>query len=318
MHAIGIDLGGTKVAAAVVTDTGEIVNKFVASTPRTADLIVDALVRIVSNLVSKSGIEPSRIKGIGLGVPGPVDFKEQQIIKLTNIPSVTGLKIGDEVTKKTGIRTIIDNDGILACWGEKAFGAAKDEDYVVMLTIGTGIGSGIIDKGVLVRGYRGTGAEIGHMVIKYDGPKCPCGNHGCIESLVSGPIIAHEARKRLGVKEASKIMGEEISDVLKITPEVVIEGAIQGHAISGQIIKEAATHLGVAISNILNIFNPKMILIGGGFGSAAYDLMIDDIVSEAEKRALPPNFEGVVFKSASLGPDAGILGAAGLFLQNNR
>lgn len=314
MHAIGIDLGGTKVAAAMVSQSGEIINKFVASTPRTADLIIDALVKITTNLINNSGIETDQIKGIGLGVPGPVDFKEQQIIKLTNIPSVTGLKIGDEIAKKTGVRTIIDNDGILACWGEKVFGAAKNEDYVAMLTIGTGIGSGMIDKGTLIRGYRGTGAEVGHMVIKLDGPKCPCGNRGCIESLVSGPIIAHEGRRRLSVKDASVIAGRQLTDNLEITAELVIDGADQGNQVCLDIVREAATYLGVAIANLLNIFNPKMILIGGGFGSAAYDLMIDDIINEAQKRALPPNFEGVEFRRALLGGDAGILGAAGLFL----
>lgn len=313
MHAIGIDLGGTKVAAAMVSQSGEIINKFVASTPRTADLIIDALVRITTNLINNSGVEADQIKGIGLGVPGPVDFKEQQIIKLTNIPSVAGLKIGDEIAKKTGIRTIIDNDGILACWGEKVFGAAKNEDYVAMLTVGTGIGSGMIDKGTLIRGYRGTGAEVGHMVIKLDGPKCPCGNRGCIESLVSGPIVAYEGRRRLSLKDASDITGREVTDNLDITAEVVIEGANKGNQVCLGIVRESAVYLGVAIANLLNIFNPKMILIGGGFGSAAYDLMIDDIVSEAQKRALPPNFEGVEFKRALLGSEAGILGAAGLF-----
>lgn len=313
MHAIGIDLGGTKVAAAMVSSEGEIVNKFVASTPRTADLIIESLVRIITNLMNNSGVNADDIKGIGLGVPGPVDFKEQQIIKLTNIPSVTGLKIGDEIAGKTGIRTTIDNDGILACWGEKVFGAAKNEDYVAMLTIGTGIGSGMIDKGTLIRGYRGTGAEVGHMVIKYDGPKCPCGNRGCIESLVSGPIVAYEGRRRLSLKEASVIADKQLTDNLEITAELVIEGAIKGNHICLDIVREAATYLGVAIANLLNIFNPKMILIGGGFGSAAYDLIIDDMIKEAEKRALPPNFEGVIFKRAQLGSEAGILGAAGLF-----
>lgn len=312
MYAIGIDLGGTKLAAAIVSEKGNVIEKSGIPAPRTAGAIILSISKMVDEITKKTKIGKTQIKGVGLGVPGPIDFKKQEIVNLTHIQNVKNLKIAEEVTKKTGLQSIVDNDGNAAALGEKLFGAGKNTDHLIMLTIGTGIGSGIIDKGKLVRGFKGTGSEIGHMTIKYNGPKCACGNRGCIERFVSGPVIAAKARKTLTLSEASKI-SKTISAKNDITAETVVAGAKQGNDKCLQLLDEAATYMGIAISNILNILNPQVVIIGGGLGMAAFDLMAKTMLNEIRQRALSPNLDGFLLKKASLGTDAGVIGAASLF-----
>lgn len=311
MFAIGIDLGATKLAVAAVDSNGTVINKSIVRTPQKIDEMINTMQSAIN--IALADIPEEKMKGIGIGAAGPVDYRNQSVTEFPNIPGMGSIALSEIISEKTGWPVKLDNDGNVATLGEKMFGAAKGKDFVVGLTLGTGIGSGIILKGKIQRGFRGTGAEIGHMVIDMHGPECKCGNSGCFETYVSGPALASAGGEAIGLAEASEIAGIQLKSKSEITSEIILMGAIKGNRKCIALVRRMAKYLGVGFSNILNILNPEIIVVGGGLGSAGFELFIDDAISEMTSRGLKANLQGVEIKKTELGNDAGIIGAAALF-----
>jgi glucokinase len=311
MFAIGFDIGGTKIATGIISSEGKVVSKSKAATPKTANDLLDLMESEARELINRFSVKPEEVEGIGIGAPGPIDFKEQKVISFTNLP-MRGFEIGAEISQRLKFPAVLDNDGNAAAIGEHLWGATKESDYSVIFTVGTGIGSGIIDKGKVLRGFRGSGAEIGHMVIDVNGPKCACGNNGCLESLVAGPAILRTALSdEDGIRSSTAYKVVE-GDISRITTELITQQAISGDEYCLAVFQKVGRLLGVGIANILNILNPQIVAVGGGVGAAAREILLKPAREEAFARALPANVQGVKIVSAELGVDAGIMGAAGL------
>jgi glucokinase len=253
------------------------------------------------------------VEAIGLGVPSTIDRKRGVAITSVNLPLVD-VAIRDLIGKQLGLPTFIDNDANLAALAEHRFGAARDTRNALMLTIGTGIGGGILIGGELYRGSTGAGAELGHVVIDQAGPKCQgnCPNRGCVEALASGIALGREGRLAAQTHPDSAL-GRALAAGEEIDGKRVTEVGLEGDGIARDVLATIGRRLGVALSSLANIFEPEVIVIGGGV-SAAGELLLAPARAELAARALPPmNATPVV--AAELGPDAGMFGAAAMALE---
>jgi glucokinase len=281
---VGIDVGGTKIAGAVVARDSSLRATLTLPSPVAGAALIDALVNVVDELRSQSS-EP--IQAVGLGVPSLIDAATGRVEMTANL-DLADIDVRGVLTERLGIPVALDNDGNLAAFGEHRVGAGREHGDIVMLTIGTGVGGGLILGNKIFRGGNGTGAELGHMVVQADGPRCQrnCPNRGCLETMISGTAIARDA----GMP----------------APEVV-RRAREGDAECVAVLARAGRYLGAGISGLANIFNPDAFIIGGGV-SAAGDLILAPAIDEYRARALPPNARAEVVL-ATLGPAAGTIGA---------
>ncbi|MFZ3062470.1 MAG: ROK family protein [Actinomycetota bacterium] len=311
---VGCDLGGTKTAVGLVEKTGKIVFEAKQPTPlKSAKAVIDGVIHLIDELFSAAGAGPASVRGIGLGVPGMVDFKKGIVVFSPHLP-LRNTPFKKLVQAHYHLPTFLDNDASLAALGERCYGAGKGVSNLVMVTIGTGIGGGIILNDKIYRGVTGSAAEIGHMVIDIHGPRCQCGNFGCFEELASGDAIARRARAALKKPSHSLMLDMVEGNLRKITGEVVALAAKRGDKLARQILEDVGFVVGIGLTNIVNIFNPEMIILGGGVMEG--DEFIIKVAREVvAKRALIPNKDVVKIVHAKLGNQAGILGAAALVLQ---
>jgi glucokinase len=244
----------------------------------------------------------------GLGIPSTIDREKGLAITAVNLP-IVDVPIRDLMRERVGLPVYIDNDANVAALAEHRFGAARGATNAVMLTIGTGIGGGLILDGKVYRGSIGAGAELGHMVVDIDGPPCQgnCPNHGCIEAVASGTALGREGRAA-AEREPDSVLGRALATEGEISGETVTEVALAGDAMARDVVALVGRRLGVAFSNYANIFDPDVIVVGGGV-MAAGDLLLDPARAELKARALPP-MNGTPVVAAQLGPDAGMIGAA--------
>jgi glucokinase len=303
---IGVDLGGTKMAVGVLAGTETRWESREASTGQTEDELVELLVREVSDARDAC----PDVVAVGLGIPATIDQERGEAVAAVNLP-IADLPIRELVAERVGLPVFLDNDGNVAAFAEYLYGAARDMPDIVMLTIGTGIGGGLILGGEIYRGSTGAGAELGHVVIQADGPPCQgnCPNHGCVESLASGTALGREGRAAAESSPDSALgelheAGEEI-DGLAVT-----EAALDGDETAIAVFDLIGTRLGVACSSFANIFQPDAIVVGGGV-IAAGDLLLDPARRELRARALTPMNRTPILQ-ATLGADAGMIGAAAL------
>ncbi len=299
---VGVDLGGTNIKAGLVDDTGRLMEKL--SIPTEAHLGRD---RIIENICAAArdvagGTEWKNIDAVGVGSPGPLDHRRGVVITAPNLPGWENVPLADEVSAGLGVRTFVENDANAACWGEYWVGAGKDCGSMVLLTLGTGIGSGIILDGRLWRGSIGAGAEIGHMVIDYDGEDCACGNRGCLEAYASAPAT---------VRRFLRMKGETSGEV---TADVIYEKALAGDATARKALEETGRYLGIAVANIANVLNPEMVLFSGGLAGAA-DILIPAIREEVLLRAFDAVTADLTIATSAIPDDAGVIGAAGCALE---
>lgn len=311
---IGSDLGGTKTTVALLNDKGEIV--FEARQPtslKSAKSVVDGVIRLIDELLSAASVGLSAVEGIGLGVPGMVDFEKGVVVFSPHLP-LRNTPFRKLVQSHYKVPTFLDNDASLAALGEKYFGAGKGVSNLVMITVGTGIGGGIIIDDKIYRGSSGSSAEIGHMVVDVNGPRCDCGNYGCFEELASGSAIAKRAKAALRKGSGSLILDLVQGDLKKVTGEIVAQAAKKKDKLARGIMQDVGFIIGIGLSNLTNIFNPEMIILGGGVmeGDEIIISVARDVVA---KRALIPNKDVVKIVQAKLGNKAGVMGAAALVLQ---
>jgi len=306
-EAIGVDLGGTKMLLGVLDgDSKTVWESREGSAGEGEGELVELLVRELAEARSaRAGVET-----IGMGIPATIDHEKGVAVAAVNLP-IEDLPIRDIVRERTGLPTFVDNDANVAALAEHLFGAARGARNAVMLTIGTGIGGGLILDGEIYRGSTGAGAELGHMAIQMDGPGCQgnCPNRGCVEALASGTALGREG---LAAAESApdSALGKLLAAGEEIDGKAVTVAAQAGDATAIEVFDLIGSRLGVALASFANIFEPETIVIGGGV-IAAGDLLLDPARRELEARALRPmNRTPVV--AAELGEDAGMIGAAAM------
>ncbi len=304
MNAIGVDVGGTKIAAGVVSPEGEILNEVRYPSAGPQERLLSTIARAVNEV--KNGFE---VGGTCLAVPGTVSTAENKIIKAPNLHAIEGVPLKDELEERTGLSTTVENDANAAAWGEFRFGAGSEATHLVFITLGTGVGGGVISHGVLLRGAQRAGGELGHITLLPTGPRCGCGNHGCLEALASGTAIARRAREVASEKPDSALGRLAVERM--VLGEDVAELAREGDEAARSVLEETGRWLGIGLAGFVNVFNPEVIAIGGGAARAG-DLILDAARHEVHLRSMSPGRDLVEIKEASLGAQSGILGAAAL------
>ena len=308
--ALGADLGGTKMAVGVIDDEQNILHRGTEPTfGRDLGQLVDEL---ESEL--REGIEacPS-VVAVGLGIPSTIDRKRGVAISSVNLP-IVDVPMRELVSERIGLPVFVDNDANCAMLAEHRLGAVQGATNALMLTIGTGIGGGIIIGGEVYRGSTGAAAELGHVVIDKDGPPCQgnCPNRGCVEVLASGTALGGEGRI-VAEEHPDSALGRALAAGEAIDGRLVTHAALDGDPVAVDAVATIGRRLGVALSSLANTFGPDVIVIGGGV-SAAGELLLGPARDELRDRALPPMNETPVVL-AGLGPDAGMIGAAEMALE---
>jgi glucokinase len=309
-QAIGIDIGGTKIAAGVVTADGQIVERALVPTPMDDEpATVSAMLEVIEELrTRRPGVE-----AIGVGAAGLVEWPNGRV-RWAPHNAYRQLSLRRLLYEATGLPTVVDNDANAAAWAEVRFGAGVGCDHMVLLTVGTGIGGGLVLAGQIYRGAWGLGAEVGHMIVDPDGDPCACGSIGCLEAMASGSALG-----RTGRRAASADPGGRLAQIAgapeKVTGEVVFQAASEGDRVACELFERLGFWLGVGVASLVNLFDPQLVVIGGGLVATGDLLLVPTRASleryafGAEHRELPP----VV--PAQLGSEAGLVGAASLSLR---
>ncbi len=273
-------------------------------TPASPERLVESIARAVVEV--KDGFE---IGGACLAVAGLILSQENKVVFSPNLHAVEGIPLKDELEPRIGVPLTVENDANAAAWGEFRFGAGSDVDHLVFVTLGTGVGGGVISHDVLLRGAQGSGGELGHVTIHATGPRCACGNRGCLEALASGTAISRRARELASEKPTSAL--GRLAAERKILGEDVTRLAREGDELALCVLEETGRWLGIGLASFVNIFNPEVVAVGGG-AMAAGELILESAREEVRLRARPPSRDLVEIKEATLGPESGVLGAAAL------
>ena len=306
---IGIDIGGTKILTALADNEGKIITK--AHNPTEADqgrdVIIDNIKSTIDRVIDNSKVKKEEIVKIGLGTPGPLDLKNGRIIENSNL-SWSDVPIVKILEKTTGIPVILENDANAAGLGEKFFGAGRGANNIVYITISTGIGGGVIIDNKIFHG-KGNAAEIGHMTLIPDSKfQCGCGNYGCFEAVASGTAIAKRGKEIIKENKTGLIYEYSEGNIDLVDAPLIAAAAREGDQDAIEIFKLTGRLLGVGIANVLNLFDPEIIVLGGGVMHAE-DLFMDELKNSLRKRALKSNLKNLQIKNAKLGKNTGVMGA---------
>jgi glucokinase len=300
----GIDIGGTKIALALASPDGRIIEgtRFPTRVEEGPHRILERAAAGIEAMLSKTG---ARLTGIGVGCGGPLDRRHGLILSPPNLPGWDEFPINALLEGRFRVPVLLDNDANAAALGEQRHGAGRGFDDIVYITISTGIGGGVIVRGRLVYGVYDGAGEVGHMTVLPDGPACGCGARGCLEALCSGTSIARRARERLDGGADSSLSSSGRGEV---TAQAVAAAALAGDRVASEVWDETIRHLGVGVGNLFNVLAPEAVVIGGGV-SAAGEQLFEPLRQEVRRRVrmLPP--EKINILQATLGGDSGIHGA---------
>ena len=308
---LAVDLGGTKIIAAIISNKGQVMAKEYHPTLANEgpQSVINRILSAIDYLLSQSNMDSSQLDSISIAAAGAINFETGLVTASPNLPGWYDIPLRDIVNQRYRVNTFLINDASAAALGEHHFGAGKGVNNLVLLTLGTGIGGGIIINGKLYSGRCGSAGEIGHMTVDVNGPRCNCGNIGCWEMLASGTAMAKEAIRRIEQGEKSSLTKLVEDKIENITAEKVSLAAQDGDPLALEVILKAATYLGVGMVNLVNIFNPEMIIVGGGVAQMG-DLLLEPARQVVKERAFPLSAQAVCIVPAQLGDDAGVLGAA--------
>ena len=312
---IGIDLGGTKISTGLVSESAQVIARDYRETLATEgeDEVIGRMVDAAHTVMREASVTADQVAAVGVGSPGPLDIKTGIVMGAPNLQGWECVPLKQRIEDALGIPTFLENDANAAALGEHRFGAGRGFDHMIYVTVSTGIGGGLILGGSLFYGVDGMAGEIGHTTILANGPRCGCGNRGCLEALASGTAIARSARESL-VSGVPTIMTELAGgDPGRITARLVAEAAEQGDAEAHRILIEAMNYLGIGMANLVNLFNPQLIVIGGGVASIG-DELFESVRRAVMRHALPATKKSVQIVPAKLGGDVGMLGAAAVGL----
>jgi glucokinase len=317
---IGVDLGGTNIVVGAVSTDGA-VQLPVHAEPTRADegatAVTDRMARLieaaVADVLTATGGVRADVVGVGVGAPGPLDRERGIVIVAPNL-RWNDYPLSAEIHARTGLDVSLDNDANCATMGEWWLGAARGARHVVGLTIGTGIGGGLILDGALYHGSSDVAGEVGHTTIDSTGRRCACGNYGCLEAYASGTAIADRAREALSGTETSTLRDMVAGDLSRITAQLVYAASAEGDVIAREVVRDTAKFLGIGIATLLNIFNPEVVVLAGGVTQAG-DALFDPIRAEVRRRAFRPAWEAARIVPGELPGTAGVVGAVATFVQ---
>jgi len=315
-HSIGIDIGGTNVTVALVTKKGKIVKKikFPTRVEEGKTKIIKRIVKALDKVMK--GLGSNSIEGIGIGAAGDID-QDRGIVRFSpnlfwkNVPLVRLIK------KKFNLKVVLDNDANAAAWGTYILETKRKAKNLLCITLGTGVGGGLIINGKIYHGASGSAGEIGHMTVNPQGQKCNCGNYGCLETYVGSAYIVRKAIKEIRKGERSLIKKLAGGNLQSITSQTIQTAALKGDKLARRIWKEAGEYLGITLSGVINLLNPGVVVFGGGVAKAE-ELIFQPMKKEIRKRTFKVPFEKVKFTRTKFGADLGVIGAALLTLQGNR
>lgn len=313
-YSIGVDLGGTNIVSVIVNHQGKIVNrlKVPTLTERGKEATIKRIIETIHENIVQSTIAIDDITGIGIGAPGPLDVKRGIINFAPNLPGWRDVPLRKILEDEFNTKVVLENDANAAAWGERCFGIGRGVDNLVCFTLGTGIGGGIIIDGKIYHGSNYGAAELGHMTVNKDGPRCNCGNYGCLEAYSSATGIKNRIKNRIKEGIKSKFLSFDDNKLFEsLRLKSIFETARKGDKLTKGVVEEAISYLGIAIANIVNILNPEMVVLVGGITNEGDKLLIP-LRREVKKRAFYSNYKSLKIVIGKLGGNAGVLGAAAL------
>lgn len=305
MAVVGIDLGGTQLRVAVADDRGRLrtVVREPTEASRGRQHVIDRIVAAVADALDRDGTTPPRVRALGIGLPGPVDPAAGLVISPANLPGFHNVPLNRILTRATGIPSFLHHDAHLAALGEHRRGAARGASELIYVTVSTGIGAGLILGGELYAGAHGIAGEVGHIVVQPDGPRCTCGNRGCLEAIASGTGIARAAREAAPETPGSALHGLEHPHA-----EDVARAARAGDELANAILDNAGIYLGLAMGTLVNLFNPQLIVLGGSVIKAG-NLLLKPMRRSMTASSWAASRRGLRIVRPVLGGDVGLIGA---------
>lgn len=312
-YVIGVDLGGTKISTAISTIEGNILANVVLPTKAEEGetAVLGRIVQSIDEVIVGSSTSIDEIEAIGIGSPGPLDAKKGIIITTPNLP-FKDYNLVQPLKEKYNIPVYLDNDANAAAIGEYMFGAGKGKDNIVYFTVSTGVGGGAVLDGKVYRGHTSNALEIGHTTVDPNGPRCNCGNLGCLEAISSGTAIARKGKEAVSTNVETSLKKYDT-----VTSYEVFKEAEAGDEVAKDIIDNALTYLGIGVANAIATFDPEMIIIGGGVSKAG-DIVFNTVKKVVNKRCFKSMAESCEIVPAGLGSDAGVVGAVALAIIESR
>lgn len=309
-HVIGVDVGGTSIRAARVGPGGQVFQRFESPSPaHDQELMVDALLQVVEE-AADAGTGRGDARAVGLGAAGYILQERGVIMEAPNI-AWRDVPLRSIVSERTGLTVFLDNDANAAAAGEHLFGVARGVDDFICLTLGTGIGGGIFIDGKVYRGHRGTAAELGHATVDPAGPVCGCGRRGCLEAMASGTALEREAARLAALDPDSMLNGTCGGDLWRLDGETVARAAEAGDGAALEAFEYVSLWLGIGIASFIHIFDPELVVLGGGMSRSGH-LLLDSVRRTVAEHGIPCLVRDASVELSSLGGDAGVVGAAAM------
>jgi len=313
---LGIDLGGTKILTAVANSRGEMLSRDHSITPAGEGhgVVIQSILESVHRSLNQAEVGISELTAIGIGAPGVSNPETGILFTSPNLAGWQDVPLRDIVEKELGKKAFLINDANAAAVGEFYFGAGRGARNFIYVTISTGIGAGIIIDGRIYTGALGTAGEVGHITIDDNGPICHCGNRGCWATLASGTALAREARYQIEQGAKTSILDYAGGTMENLTAEVIHKAAEAGDSLARKLIDQVGYYFGVGLANLINIFDPELIVVGGGLSNIG-DMLLEPAFKVAGDRAFKEAYKAVRFALAELGRNSGVLGAAAFALE---
>jgi glucokinase len=314
-YVVGVDLGGTNLRAALTDRNGTLLHE--ARRPSKADgpasETLETLIEAVREVLNLQGVTAREVVGVGIGLPGIMDSEAGIVYWSPNFPNWDGVAVSETVSRALELPVSILNDARCAALGELRFGAGRGVKYMVMITLGTGIGGAIVLDGRLMLGPNGSIGEVGHHTIDVNGPRCSCGNFGCWEALCGRDAIVERALRLIQKGLETRLL-EMAPQPDELTPALIAEAAVSGDAVAHQVMDETGSYVGVGITNLINMLNPEVVVVGGGIAQAG-ELLFGPVRRTVRARAVELQARTARIVPAELGDNAGVLGGVVLALQ---
>jgi glucokinase len=310
--AVGVDLGGTNIIGALVSEEGKIAHQARRKTraSRGSGPVIEDMAEIVEELINTTGVSRDDVIGLGVGAPGPLSHRDGVIFKSANLPGWSNVRLRRGLLERTGLPTILDNDANTAAFGEFWVGAGKGVREMVAFTLGTGIGAGAIVNGEVLRGYFENAAELGHWIVHPKGRQCSCGQLGCLEQYASATNLVRHCKQLIADGRASVLAGE-VEGNGDLGSKEIVEAAKGGDALAGEVWDEACYYLAIGCINVQHAFNPERIVLSGGMSKAG-DFLLTRVRRHARELAWSLCDDRPDISISVLGDDAGVIGAAGI------
>ncbi len=308
---VGVDLGATKIAAGLVNRGGEILarTRELTRVEEGPEAVMGRLADCIQSLLTRAEKLSKPVAAVGICSPGPLDHESGVVLSPPNLTGWRDVPLKTIMEQKLSLPTFIEHDVKAAVLAEYHFGAGQGVDHLVYVTVGTGIGAGLLVNGELFRGCANVSGEVGHITIDVNGPACSCGRWGCVEVFAGGPAIGRAGRQALEEGAETRLTTLAAADPANVTAELVTQAAQEGDALARKILQDAGYHLGIGLANLANLVNPRRVVLGGGVSKAG-ELFFEAVWKGVRRWAYPKAAEVLEIVPAALGDEVGILGAA--------